>query len=56
MNFPVYNKLKACILNTFEFSEQYKKKNGSSSNDLTLELRLPSKLKHREAERRVSCW
>lgn len=30
MNFPIFNKRKACILNTFEYGEQYKKKSGSS--------------------------
>ena len=31
MNFPIFNKRKACILNTFEYGEQYKKKSGSSN-------------------------
>ena len=28
MNLPVCNKFKPCNLNTFEYSEQYKKKSG----------------------------
>lgn len=32
MNFPVCNKLKPCNLNTFEYSEQYKKKSWSNGD------------------------
>lgn len=32
MNFPIFNKRKACILNTFEYGEQYKKKSGNNKS------------------------
>lgn len=40
MNFPVCDKLKPCILNTFEYSEQYKKKSGNSSNKYPSAIKL----------------
>ena len=34
MNFSIFNKRKVCILNTFEYGEQYKKKRGNQIDKL----------------------
>ena len=40
MNFPIFNKRKACILNTFEYGEQYKKKSGNNRNKYITVIKL----------------